>query len=157
MNAADVLRSLDGFLWEAVTLMPPEFFAEPFYPIDKMDTVLGPMSELEKALFTIQEDLFDCLVTNFQLDDEDDYKIIEFDEWLTDASKDEFALKCRLQTGLNEAGMLEIRNQYFATMEFLELVTTQRFAFKSEDFRIFYREGFIVTIQRINLLATLAN
>ena len=57
MKAEDVIKNLSGFIWHELERIQPEDYIEPCDEHLFSETILGPMNELEKALYTIRENL----------------------------------------------------------------------------------------------------
>ena len=156
MGENDVLKSLKGNIWEMIFETKPEDLVEPSFPVGQMETPLGDMGEVEKILFTIQEELFAGLLIIFGIHELSEEEIDQFDTWLFDTPKEGFIARCK-EEGHDATTVAELRNQFFAAHDLLEIVTSQHFAFDPEDFQIYYRKDFKVSVQRLNLFDTNEN
>lgn len=158
MEASDIFKGLSGFLWEAICKIKADEYIKPTKPINCIDTILGPMTELEKALFSIRTSLFFSLLLFFDTENDEDFELEDFYDFVVKSSQVEFLEKCyknysdekKLLT--DEDVVLVLRANFLAAYDLLEIITSQRFDFFPENAFISYREGGIVTITDANLL-----
>lgn len=139
-----------GFVWELVGDMKPEDILEPSYPIKMTENPMGEMLEIEKILFTLREDFFASLALLFKVEMEDAEAVDIFDNWLFEATRDEFILECR-DNNYDVLRFLDVRRQFFDINDLLEIITAQHLDVDRDDFIFYYRQGFLISIQRENL------
>lgn len=163
MDAAEIIKSLNGFLWEAIYKSEPDDYIEPSTEVNLSDIVLGPMTELEKALFSIRNSLFFSLLPFFNIKEDDTDKITEFYNWIIESPQVSFLDKYS-KDHIDEEEMLAdeevvliLRTNFLAAYDFLEVITSQRFNFFPEDVFINYRKDYIVTVTDCKLLITSEN
>ncbi len=147
MKAAKIFRDLSGYLWESIKDISPDDFIEPSDPVKNSEQILGPMIDLEKALYSIHEDIFETILISFDKDFDSDEEVIDFYSFLLDCNKAEFFKKCT-ESVVDVEEVLHLRNQFITSYDFLHLVTMQRLELDLEDYLIFYRQGFLVTIEK---------
>jgi hypothetical protein len=150
MRATKIFRDLSGYLWELIKDISPDDFLEPGDPVRPSEQVLGPMTDFEKALFSIHEDIFETILTSFDKDSDTDEEVIVFYDFLLNCSKEDFLKKC-VELVVDVEEVLHLRSQLILSYDFLHLVTMQRFDLNFDDFSLFYRQGFLITIQNKNV------
>jgi len=143
--------------------MEPEDYIEPGYEIGPADVILGPMTELEKVLFSVRNSLFFSLLPFFNINEDATDEITKFYDWIIISPQVEF-LDTYSKNHINEEKMLAdedvtliLRANFLAAYDFLEVITSQRFNFFPEDVFVNYRKGFVVTVIDCKLLTTLEN
>jgi hypothetical protein len=151
MEKNNLIWNLEGPLWGLIGDVIPENYLEPMDPVSPMEIALGEMSDMAKAAYTVQEELFGGLIFIIGISEEDEECINDFDAFVVDASRDEFIAKYKYLGELEILALLEVRNQYLFACQFLDLVAAQQFNLDPDDLRIFYREGFIVAVQKEKL------
>jgi len=151
MDIAEIIKSFNGFIWEAIYAIKPENYIESDAEPNIAETILGPMTELEQALFTIKASLLVNILPFFNVNEDDDVEIGEFYEWIVSSPQvdflDEYAKDKDEEEKLliDEELALTLRVQFLAVNYFLEIVTSQRFVLFPEDVVINYRKGSVVT------------
>lgn len=151
MRTTNIIKDLNGFLWESIKDISPEDFIEPGDKVQPSEQILGPMSDFEKAIFSIHEDILETILISFNMDEDSDEDVGDFYAFLLDSSKQEFFKKCA-EFNVEVEEVLHLRSQFLSSYDFLHLITLQRFDLNYDDFAVFYREGFLVTIQNKNVL-----
>ena len=157
MEAIEIIKSLNGFLWEAIYQMKLEDCIESDFEPSVVEVVMGPMTELEKALFTIKASLLCNLMPFFEINEDDEAEIQDFFEFVVLSSQvdflDEYVEKSKDQDKImfDQEAALVIRTQFLAAHNFLNLITSQRFSLLPEDVVINYRQGYQVTIMDVKL------
>ncbi len=157
MEAIEIIKSLNGFLWEAIYQMKLEDCIESDFEPSVVEVVMGPMTELEKALFTIKASLLCNLMPFFEINEDDEAEIQDFFEFVVLSSQvdflDKYVEKSKDQDKimLDQEAALVIRTQFLAAHNFLNLITSQRFSLLPEDVVINYRQGYQVTIMDVKL------
>jgi len=151
MDVMKIIQSLNGFLWEAIYEIKSENYIESDAEPSIAETILGPMTELEQALFTIKASLLANILPFFSVNEDDDVEIGEFYDWIISSPQvdylDEYAKdKDEAEKLLiDEELALTLRAQFLAANDFLEIITSQRFVLFPEDVVINYRKGSVVT------------
>ena len=151
MEKSNLVFNLKGPLWSLISDVNPEDYLEPMDPISFTEIPLGPMSDVAKATFTVREQLFGALLVLLDLQDTSEDDINDFDTWLVDASREDCITKYKSLGETKIIAVLQVRNQYLFACQFLDLVVAQQYELDPDDMCIFYREGFIVAIQKAKL------
>ncbi len=150
MKTTIVIKDLDGFLWESIKDISMEDFIEPINPASPSEQILGPMTEFEKALFSINFDVFEEILFYLDKDADPEEEIALFCYFLLNSTKENFLRKYdKLEIDIGD--ILHLRTQFLASYDFLRLVTLQRFQLNLDDYQVSYRQGFLVTIQNKNI------
>lgn len=163
MDMMEIIQSLNGFLWESIFKIQPNEYIEPETEVGLTDVVLGPMTELEKALFSIRNSLFFSLLPFFAIEETEADKITDFYNWLITSPQVDFLDKYSKdhpdeeKMPIDEEVILILRANFLAAYDFLEVITSQRFNFFPEDVFINYRKGYEVTVIDCKLLITSQN
>lgn len=163
MKAAEILKSLNGFIWEAIYKIEPEYYVEPDTEPGFIEAVLGPMTELEKALFSIKYFLLDNLLNYFNVDEQDKDAFYDFYSWLIVSTQIEFLNDIGVEDSRSEEFLTEqekilvLRSQFLAAHDLLEMVTCQRFQLLPEDVVINYRKNNIVAVTPSKLMMVNCN
>ena len=163
MDVTEIIQSFNGFLWEAIYEIKPDDYIEPEPEIGIAEVVLGPMTELEKALFSIRNSLFFSLLPFFNIGEDSMDKITDFYEWIISSPQVNFLDKYSKshpdeeKMPIDDEVVLILRTNFLAAYDFLEVVTSQRFNFHPEDVFVNYRKGFVVTIIDCKLLNAMEN
>lgn len=157
MDATEITQSFNGFLWEAIYEIKPEDYVESDFEPSIAEVVMGPMTELEKALFTIKASLLGNLFPFFEINEDDEDEIQDFFEFVISSSQtcflDEYAKDNEDKEGLvfDQDAALIMRTQFLAAHDLLAIITSQRFGLFPEDVVVNYRQGFQVTIMDVKL------
>lgn len=149
MKNNDILGGLNGFIWETLFQMNPSSFIEPAEIPVFGSSYLGPMSELEKAIFSISHSAFFVVANIMQVTPEEMgsffYNTVSY-------SKNEF-----IETYGGKLSEIELekalvlRHNFLAAYDFLLILTQQKFLIDVEDYIILYCEGFEIYIIPIKL------
>lgn len=151
MNAEDIINNLSGFIWNELKKIQPEDYIEPCDERLFSETILGSMNELEKALFTIRENLYEILLNIFCEDDVSDDEASEFYYAILYSNADVFSKRCDEKPEIDKVTAIEARNQFLSTYDLLKVITSQRFEINPDGVEFLYSEGFIVIMNKQSL------
>jgi|GEM_PF-3717616 hypothetical protein len=163
MDATEIFKSLNGFLWDYIDNITPDEYIEPVTEVGPVDFVLGPMIKLEKVLFSINNSVFFSLLPFFRINEDDDGEMDDFYTWLIETPQIDFLGRFlenhpdEEDGAIDEATALILRNNFIASYDFLEIVTCQRFSLFPEDVFINYRKGYMVATTDCKLFAVSDN